>query len=182
MAKRDNHNTVNVRVGSDMRKWIVNAYGTDTIRLDKDMNLWCIIKQHLELLPDGYSGLDDPDEYIAFVLLTDGGNTRAYAGPDARHPYRQSYRVNTLYRCAISERGENIVRRFFKKQFKNCFHNYMRGALNNNPELSITEAITEFLTDAAWPDIDNRIISSLCKDWYRFRQKYPDSFMVPVFF
>ena len=180
--KKDNHNTVDVNVGAFLRQWIVNTYGTDIIRVDKDSNIWYMIKQHLETLPEDYSPLPSRDEYISFVLLTDRSRTTAYAEPTEKHPDRKSYRVNTLYRCSISKRGEYIIRRFLTKQFKNAFHNYMRGALNNNPELSITEAITEFLLDACQADLSKKVISTLCKDWYRYRKKYPDEFKIPIFF
>ena len=45
--KKDNHNTVDVNVGAFLRQWIVNTYGTDIIRVDKDSNIWYMIKQHI---------------------------------------------------------------------------------------------------------------------------------------
>jgi len=175
--KRDNHNTVDVKVGSFIRSWVINTYGTDVIKLGRDMNLWNIIKQNLDLLPNDYAPLQNRDEYITFVLLTNGGNTQAYDAATGK-----TFQPNMLYRCSLSERGVNIIKKFLLKQFKNTFHNYMKGALNNNPDLSITDAITEFLTDSCQPVIDNKIISTLSKDWYRYRQKYPDEFRIPIFF
>ena len=174
--KKDNHNTVDVKVGSFIRNWVVSTYGTDIIKLDKDMNLWSIIKQNLDLLPNDYQPLQDREEYITFVLLADGKDTLAYDSQKHRE-----YRVNTLYRCAISQKGENIIRRFLTKQFKNTFHNYMKGALNNNDALNITEAITEFLTDSNQV-VTEKVVSTLSKDWYRYRMKYPDEFKIPIFF
>lgn len=174
--KSDNHNTVDVKVGSFIRNWVVSTYDTDCIKLDKDMNLWSIIKQNLDLLPNDYKPLESKEEYITFVLLADGKDTLAYDPKSNRE-----YRVNTLYRCAISQKGENIIRRFLTKQFKNTFHNYMKGALNNNDALSITEAITEFLTDSHQV-VTEKVVSTLSKDWYRYRMKYPDEFKIPIFF
>ena len=110
------------------------------------------------------------------MLLADGKDTLAYDSQKHRE-----YRVNTLYRCAISQKGENIIRRFLTKQFKNTFHNYMKGALNNNDALNITEAITEFLTDSNQV-VTEKVVSTLSKDWYRYRMKYPDEFKIPIFF
>jgi hypothetical protein len=174
--KRDNHNTVDVKVGRFIRNWVVSTYDTDCIKLDKDMNLWSIIKQNLELLPNDYQPLPDREEYITFVLLADGKDTLAY---DAKK--NREYRVNTLYRCSLSMKGENIIRRYLTKQFKHTFHNYMKGALNNNDSLSITEAITEFLTDSK-QEVSETVVSTLSKDWYRYRRKYPDEFNIPIFF
>lgn len=182
MKKKDNHNTVDIKVGAFMRAWVMNTYGTDCIKLDRDSNLWLIIKQHLDVVPKEYRPIEDKSEYISFVLLTHGQNTLAYAEPDPKHPGRQQIYVNTLYRCIISPKGENIIRRFLDKQFKNAFHNYMRGAMNNNPEISITDAITEFLEDSRQTNFDNKTIAALTKDWYRYRLKYPDEFSIPIFF
>lgn len=174
--KKDNHNTVDVKVGKFIRSWVVSTYGTDIIKLDRDMNLWSIIKQNLELLPNDFEPVAEKDEYITFVLLADGRYTLAF---DMKK--NKEYRVNTLYRCALSQRGENIIRRYLTKQFKHTFHNYMKGALNNNDSLSIAEAITEFLTDSK-QEVTETVVSSLSKDWYRYRMKYPDEFNIPIFF
>ena len=181
MKKRDDHNTVDVKVGAFMKQWVTNVYGEDPIRLDRDSNLWSIIKQHLDLRPKDYKPLPDKEGYITFILLKDSSNTKAYR-PSASPYEKEEYRVHTLFRCILSERGENMVKRFLAKQFKNTFHNYMRGAMNNNPDISITEAITEFLQDSRQPVIDNKVISTLSKDWYRYRKKYPDEFKIPIFF
>lgn len=177
MKKKDNHNTVDVKVGTFLKQWVVNVYGSETIKLGKDSNLWSIIKQYLELLPSEYHPLKEKEEYITFVLLKNGGDTHIYD-----EVKKKEIQPNMLYRCHLSERGCNIIRRFLTKQFKNTFHNYMRGAMNNNADISITEAITEFLQDSCQPVIDNKIISTLSKDWYRFRLKYPDEYRIPIFF
>ena len=65
--KKDNHNTVDVNVGAFLRQWIVNTYGTDIIRVYKDSNIWYMIKQHLETLPEDYSPL--PCSLMAAELL-----------------------------------------------------------------------------------------------------------------
>lgn len=182
MRKKDNRNTVDVRVGASLKAWIVSTYGTDCITLSAHSNMWMIVKQNLDLRPKLYTPLEDRDEYISFVLLKNGGDTQAYAAPDKAHPNRQSYQPNTLFRCMISEKGENIIRRFLQNQFRNAFHNYMKGAINNNPELSIVDAITEFLIDSKQPVVDNKTVAMLTKDWYRYRKKNDDEFMIPIFF
>lgn len=175
--KKDNHNAVDVKVGAFLKKWVVNTYGTDYIRLDKDSNLWSIIKMNLELLPNDYTRIEDRSEYIRFQLLHNSSDTRAYDSATGK-----VYQPNMLYRCCISKKGEHIIKRFLDKQFKNTFHNYMKGALNNNDDLAITDAITEFLCDSCQPDFDRKTISTLTKDWYRYRKKYPDEFKITIFF
>ena len=180
MKDRSTHNTVDVKVGAFMRKWIVGTYGTDCIELDRSSNIWMIIKQNLELTPEDYQPVEDWSEHISFILLRDGSNTVMYRQPTVKNP-KKYLRLNTLYRCSLSSKGENIIVRFLENQFRNTFHNYMRGALNNGTGMSIADAITEFLNDSRI-EFDAKLLSRLTKDWYRFRLKNPDCFSVPIFF
>ena len=172
------YNTVDVKVGSFLRKWVVATYESDIIRLDKTSNLWGIIKQSLELLPTDYHSLEDRSEYISFVLLRDSSSTKAY---DVERDL--VYRVNTLYRCYISEQGCYRIRRYLEKSFKAAFHIYMVGSVGNNPEMTILEGITQFLLDYNLEEfIDQKMLSRLMKDWYRYRQNNPEKHQIPIFF
>lgn len=182
MNRRDNRNTVDVKVGKLLRNWVVNTYGTDVITLSKHSNFWAIIKQNLTLRPADYQPVEDRSEYISFVLLVNGKDTQAYIAPDRKHPNRTSYQPNMMFRCYLSPKGEAIIRRLINEQFRNAFHCYMKGALNNNSEMTIVDAITEFLTDSKYVDFDNRTIATLTKHWYRYRVKNQDEFMIPIFF
>lgn len=172
------YNTVDVKVGSFLRKWVVATYDSDIIRLDKTSNLWGIIKQSLELLPSDYHSLEDRSEYISFVLLRDSSSTKAY---DVERDL--VYRVNTLYRCYISEQGCYRIQRYLEKSFKAAFHIYMVGSVGNNPEMTILEGITQFLLDYNLEEfIDQKMLSRLMKDWYRYRQNNPEKHQIPIFF
>lgn len=182
MRKKNNRNTVDIKVGKLLRNWVVNTYGTDTITLSKNSNFWMIIKQNLTLRPADYRPVEDRSEYISFVLLVNGKDTQAYRAPDEKNNYRTSYQPNMFFRCYISPKGEAIIRRLINEQFRNAFHCYMKGALNNNPELTIIDAITEFLSDSHYSEFDNKTIAALTKHWYRYRIKNQDEFMIPIFF
>lgn len=182
MKKKDNRNTVDVRIGDVLKTWVVNTYGTDVITLSKKSNFWMIIKQNLECRPKDYAPVTDRTEYISFVLLRDGKNTKIYTEPDKLHPERTSIRPNMLFRCCITEKGEAIIRRLITEQFYNAFHCYMKGALNNNSEMAIVDAITEFLMDSCHQEFDNRTIARLTKHWYRYRLKNNDDLTIPIFF
>lgn len=182
MKKKDNHNTVDVKVGELQKAWIVKTYGTDVITLSKKSLFWMIIKQNLELRPRDYMPVADRTEYVSFVLLRDSSSTRAYCDPDKDHPNRTSYRVNTLFRCCLSPKGERIISRMIQNQFRNAFHCYMKGALNNNPDLSIVEAVTEFISDSLCYEVNNRTVAAMVKHWYRYRKANNDEFSIPIFF
>lgn len=176
--KRAYYNSVDVKVGSFIRQWVLATYNTDIIKIDKYSNLWAIIKQSLELLPADYQILEDRSEYISIVLLRDSSKTKAY---DIERD--KVYRVNTLYRCYISEEGSNRIKRYLDKQFKAAFHTYMVGAVGNNPDMTILEGITQFLLDYNLGEaIDNKMLSRLQKDWYRYRQNNQEKYTIPIFF
>ena len=176
--KRKVYNSVDVKVGSFIRGWVLATYHTDIIKIDKYSNLWGMVKQSLELLPADYRMLEDRSEYISIVLLRDSSKTKAYNIEKDR-----AYRVNTLYRCYISEEGSNKLRRYLEKQFKAAFHTYMVGAVGNNPEMTILEGITQFLLDYNLEGaIDNKMLGRLQKDWYRYRQANQDEYAIPIFF
>jgi hypothetical protein len=176
--KRKVYNSVDVKVGSFIRGWVLATYHTDIIKIDKYSNLWGMVKQSLELLPADYRMLEDRSEYISIVLLRDSSKTKAYDIEKDR-----AYRVNTLYRCYISEEGSNKLRRYLEKQFKAAFHTYMVGAVGNNPEMTILEGITQFLLDYNLEGaIDNKMLGRLQKDWYRYRQANQDKYAIPIFF
>jgi len=176
--KSSSFNTVDVKVGSFIRGWVLATYKSDIIKIDKYSNLWAIIKQSLELLPNDYHPLQDRSEYISFVLLKNSSCTQAY---DCEK--EKSFQPNTLYRCYIGEAGCHRIQRFLEKQFKAAFHTYMVGAVGNNSAMTILEGITQFLIDYNLQEyIDKKMLGRLMKDWYRYRQANPDTYDIPIFF
>ena len=175
---RNPANTVDIRVGSFIRKWMIASYGSDYIRLDEFTNLWAIIKQYLELVPDDYTPVEDHSEYITVELLSTHRADRSYFN----YPADRAIIINQLYRCYIGDKGAAAIRRYLENQFRNAFTIYMVGRFSNGDEgTKIIRAITEFLCDYNIT-VENRLVSRLMKYWYRYRQKYPMKHPLPVFF
>ena len=169
-------NTVDVKVGAFIHQW-VNAYtGSDTIKLDKAMNLWAIVKQHLDIRPDDNSEIEDRSEYISIELL-DTTASKNYNLPSGKGIY-----MNTLYRCYISSAGQAAIQRYLENQFRAHFRTYMTARFSDDDKKEpIRHAIGSFLADYNLP-IDDTIMSRLSKDWYRFRQKHKENYPIPIFF
>lgn len=176
--KSSSYNTVDVKVGSFIRGWVIATYQSDVVKIDKYSNLWGIVKQSLELLPNDYHSIQDRSEYISFVLTKENTRSRVYDTETEK-----VYHSNSLYRCYISETGCHRIQRYLEKQFKAAFRTYMVGACGNNTDMSIQEGITQFLLDYNLQEyIDKKMLGKLQKDWYRYRQNNPDTYSIPIFF
>lgn len=167
--------TVDVKVGKAIREFIIATSGSDVLDPDKYTILWCLIKQHLTTVPGHYKPLSDRSEYVS-IKLRNSNDIKAYSVPKKG---KSCY--STLFYSYLTETGQAVVRRHFEKEFKATFRNYMRGALNNNPDMKINDAIEEFLTDH---DIamDHISIAMLQKDWYRYRLKSTTRKVCPLCF
>ena len=97
-----------MKVGAFIRKWVEAYTGSDTIKLDRNMNLWAIVKQHLDIRPDDGSEISDRSEYIAIELLDTTG-AKYYNMAAGKEMY-----MNTLYRCYITSRGQEIIQRYLR--------------------------------------------------------------------
>lgn len=176
--KKKQYNTVEVKVGSFIRDWVLATYKSDLVKIDKYSNLWGLIKNSLDTLPNDYRPLTDKSEYISFVLLANGKDTIAY-----NRVKDKIYQPNTLYRCYINEENTARIVKYFENQFKAAFHTYMIGAVGNNDEMTIVEGISSFMIDFNLQDhLDKKMLSRLQKDWYRYRQKCDDGYPIPMFF
>lgn len=167
--------TADIQVGSFIRQWVITNTGSDTVRLDKRANLWGIVKENLELLPEDYRPLQDRSEYISFELL-DSGSAPYYNRDVDRKMY-----INELYRCYIGEDTQAVIRRYLENQFRNAFRIYMTSRYADGSSEKIRSAIASFLLEYDLP-VNPRIIARLSKDWYRWRVKHPMKSPIPIFF
>lgn len=157
--------TVYVHTGRVLREFVIATKGSDILVPSKDSLLWGLIKQHLTVWEHRSTTPKDPDECIQIAVRSSNG----LVSYSARSRKQECYR--SQYRCYLTCKGERIIQRYLKKEFKKTFRDYMKGCLSNNPDITIVEAIEEFLTDFnVTPD---RIITveSLRKDWYRYSMK-----------
>lgn len=168
-------NTADVKVGAFIRKWVEAYTGSDTIKLDRNMNLWAIVKQHLDIRPDDGSEISDRGEYIAIELLDTTG-AKYYNMAAGKEMY-----MNTLYRCYITSRGQEIIQRYLENQFIAHFRVYMTARFSDGGNEPIRHAIGSFLADYQLP-MDDTIMGRLSKNWYRFRQKHKENYPIPIFF
>lgn len=167
--------TVDIKVGKAIREFVIATNGSDTLDPDKYTILWCLIKQHLITSPGDYRPIKDKSEYIS-IMLHNSNDIKTYSVPKKG---RATY--STLFYSYLSDVGQAVVKRHFEKEFKATFRNYMKGALNNNPDMKINDAIEEFLSDHNIP-LDNISIAMLQKDWYRYRIKLSSKKICPLCF
>lgn len=167
--------SVDIKVGPFLRQWIVSTTGSDMVRLDRRTNLWGIVIQNLELLPNDYKPVTDRTDYISIELL----EIRQH--PRYNIPAGRTIWVNELYRCYISDSGQQAITRYLFNQFRNAFRVYMVARFSDDDSEPIRHAIGSFLSDYNLP-IDDTMIGRLSKDWYRWRQKNPGNYGIPIFF
>lgn len=168
--------TVDVKVGAEIRAWVIAVAGTDILVPERNSVMWCLVKQHLQTVPASYQMIYDRGEYIYIRLLVHGGKTKSYSISAGRN-----IEVNTLYRSYLDEKGQQAVRRFMYMNFKKSFHSYMMGALRSNPSGKEVAMITEYLLEFNI-DVNRQLISRLQKDWIRYKKKMRDTTYNPMWF
>ena len=181
--------TVDVKVGPIIREFVLSTNGgSDLLRLQKDDMLWLVVKQHLVTVPKDYKPLPDsvaPD-YIRIELLNArGSNSRVLQaeaekpilpnakGSNSRTPQakaEKSILLNTLFRSYLSEKGQRVVADRLKQNFKECFLNFVQGAVHTNPHIQTKEAIKEFCELHRVP-FNNISYDMLVKSWQRSKQR-----------
>ena len=133
--------TVDVKVGLAIKEFILSTNGSDVLDPDKYTILWCLMKQHLVTVPGTYRPLIDRSEYI-YITLRNKNGVKTYSVTKDK-----KVSISTIFYSYITPEGQTVIRRHFEKEFKAAFRNYMKGALNNNPDMKINDAIEEFLND-----------------------------------
>ncbi len=176
MDKKEDIMTVDVRVSKPLREYVlsVNA-GSDIIRPERGSLLWGLIKLHLDLVPKVYRPVppEERDRYIRIALYK-VRRTRSYNVNTSRN-----MEINTLFRNHLNEEGQRAVASHIASGFKQTFRAYMGGALGNNPELTIHDAVYEFCSDYNI-SMDSITYDMLRKDWYRFKKRCPGPGLIPV--
>lgn len=167
--------TADIQVGSFIRQWVISNTGSDTIVLDERTNLWGIVRENLELLPQDWAPLTDRSEYISIELLDADG-----ASYYNRSQNRKMY-TNELFRCHIGASAQATIRKYLENQFRSVFRVYMTGKYADGHKEKIRHAITSFLLEYDLP-VDATIIARLSKDWYRHRVKNTEKSPIPIFF
>lgn len=176
MGKEDNIMTVDVKVSRPIREYVLSINdGSDLIKPERGSLLWGLIKLHLDLVPETYRPVppDKRQDYIRIALYRTR-STRSYNVNTGRN-----MEVNTLFRNYLNEEGQRAVSDHIARGFKQTFRAYMGGALGNNPDLTIHDAVYEFCSDYNI-SMDSITYDMLRKDWYRFKKRCPGPGIIPV--
>lgn len=168
--------TVDVKVGPELRGWIIATAGTDILVPEKRSTLWCLVKQHLQTVPATYQLVYDRGDYIYIRLLQSGSDTKAWSLQAGR-----TIKVDTLYRSYLDEHGQNVVRRFLYRNFKAAFRNWMLGSVRANPDGKEIAMITEFLLEYDI-EVTRELLARLQKDWIRYKKKIRAGVYNPMVF
>lgn len=169
---------VQVRVHPSIQEFVISTNGSDLIVPKKDDWLWFILKQNLDVPPDDYVFfVPGKDTFINISLLDLTGTRvqvrnksnrlrlRSRNNPDTSNIY-----INQMFRWYLSDKAQNTIATHFRKAFKECFHNFVQGAVVNNPDLEQKEAIMSFC-DFYKIEFNQISEDMLIKSWQRSPQK-----------
>ena len=165
-----------MKVHPTIREFIISTNGSELIIPKKDDWLWFILKQNLDVPPDDYVFYTpDKDSYISISLLDTTGTkvqvrnrSKRLLGRKDRDP--STIYLNHMFRWYLSIKAQNTIASHFRKAFKECFHNFVQGALVNNPDLEQKEAIMSFC-DFYRIEFNEISEDMLIKSWQRSPQK-----------
>lgn len=165
-----------MKVSPAIREFIISTNGGDLIVPKKDDWLWFILKQNLDVPPEDYTFQKDTSQTFINISLLDttGTKVQVYNKSKRLSNYKNkdvhSIYLNTSFRWYLSDKAQNIIASHFRKSFKECFHNFVQGALINNPHLEQKEAITCFC-DFYQIEFNEMSEDMLIKSWQRSEQK-----------
>ncbi len=166
-----------MNVKPHIRQYIQQSLGSDIVPLRRGRTLTYLIIPHLRLEP----GTDEEEQAVQ-----EGYEQIKIELPDLRKVCEAStnrvYYCETLYRDCITPDGEAKVRSFLSNAFKHSFRIFMDGWIerqakehqeNNRSEderLEVKSGVVTFLMNYHI-DIDEKLITSLTRDWYRHRDE-----------
>lgn len=174
---------VEVRVGPLMKQYIEHSLQMDVVRPGQGSVLVDLMRPHLELRR--YDQLDlfgqpvvqeYPEEETIRIEIP-VHNIKSY-----NHHTKKNIAYNYIYRTELSEVGQAILRRHFKKIMRLAFHTYMDGATSSWDSLDkkrVKCSVASFLMDY-YIKYDEKDVSTLCRDWFRYRKKKYDQRISPV--
>ena len=177
--------TASVKVLPCLREFIlcVNG-GSDIIIPGRESKLWGIVKMHLDLVPPDYKPVpaSGSDNCIRIAIFRShrmcyNRNSHKY-DPGKKRP-NPNIVVDTIWRNYLNPVGQEAVASHLMHTFKLAYRSYMTGALGNNPELRIHDAIYSFC-ELYHITMENITYEMLRKDWFRFRKKHGSASPIPT--
>ena len=159
---------VKAHVGKKLKKYLENSFQNGIIVPPQNSNLINIIKPHLELHAD--EEMLPEDETVTIELPNTKDKVYYYNG-------EKVYVCTTLWRNRLSEYGHKRVKQFFENHFKYSFRIYMdayvekqRNKESNGSKVKVKEGVVQFLMQYHI-DFDEKLVSSLTRDWWRHNDK-----------
>ncbi len=160
-----------MNVKPHIRQYIQQSFGSDIVPLRRGRTLTYLIIPHLRLEPETDEEQPAPEGYEQIKIEL----------PDLRKVYEAStgkvYYCETLYRDCITPDGEAKVRSFLSNTFKHAFRIFMDGWIEHQEQdrdvddrLEVKSGVVAFLENYHI-DIDEKLITSLTRDWYRHRDE-----------
>ncbi len=175
---------VEVRVGHILKNYIEKSLDMDVVRPGQGSVLVDLMRPHLELrrydqdLFGNQTIIHSPEKEIIKIEIP-AHNLKVY-----NRKAKKSISYDYLYRTELSDAGQAIVRRHFKKIMRNAFHTYMDGATASWDALDkkkVKYSVTSFFSDY-YIEFTEKDVSTFCRDWFRYRQKKNKQRLSPIIF
>lgn len=177
--------TVSVKVLPCLREYILGVNGgSDIIIPGRESKLWGIVKMHLDLIPPDYKPVPASGSKDCIRIAIYRSHRRCY-NHNSRNVERGKKRpnpnivVDTIWRNYLNPVGQEAVAAHLMHTFKLVYRSYMTGALGNNPNLSIHDAIYSFC-ELYHISMESITYEMLRKDWFRFRKKHGQVGPIPI--
>lgn len=175
---------VEIKVGSLIKQYVENCLQEDMIKTGNGWIIVDLIKPYLilesdrqlDLFEDKKENLDKSDIIMLEIPLL---HCKTYS-----KKYNRIIHLDGLYHTVVSEYGQAIVRRHLKKMMRQAFHVYMDGYTSAYEEIDkkrVKAGITSFLTDYNI-NFTEKDITSLARDWFRYRDKKYEGRINPILF
>lgn len=168
--------SVPVRVGKELREFIITSTGSELLSPGKNTVLWSLVRPWLRSEPVTGLEIRDPLEDIHIALRMKESN-RIYSFASDKVTC-----INTCYtHFWLDPRGEAAVRRHFETSFRLVFHVYMAGYSAGSTGTVQLDAITSFCLDYGIT-VSEKLLQRLDKDWYRWRRKHGEDPVCPLLY
>lgn len=170
-----NTQTVTVKVLPALRAYILAVNNdSDIILPSRESRLWGLVKMHLATIPPDYKPTPAGGDESCIRIGIYKTKRQEYNRNARRVIYQE-----TLFRDYLTPAGQKAIADYLTRYFKQTFRSYMSGALGNNDELSIHDAIHQFCT-LYKINMDIITYEMLRKDWFRFRRRHPAGYVIPI--
>lgn len=171
----NNAQTVTVKASPVIRAYVLAVNGgSDTIFPSRESRLWGLVKMHLATIPPDYKPTPVGGDESCIRIGIYKTKRQEYNRNARRVIYQE-----TLFRDYLTPAGQKAIADYLTRYFKQTFRSYMSGALGNNDELSIHDAIHQFCT-LYKINMDIITYEMLRKDWFRFRRRHPAGYVIPI--